>query len=94
MSSIYRLGDSGDWDYYDEASHNFSASVDKFMGRHSIKAGFDYRLLATAGAGINCTTGCYTFNSGTSVPTPTLALTWPTCCWACPIAAMPTPRPN
>jgi len=65
MSSIYSLGDSGDWDYYDEASHNFSASVDKFIGRHSIKAGFDYRLLATSGAGINCTTGCYTFNSGT-----------------------------
>ena len=59
------LGESGDWDYYDEASHNFSASVDKFMGRHSIKAGFDYRLLATSGSGINCTTGCYTFNSGT-----------------------------
>ena len=34
-----RLGDSGDWDYYDEASHNFSASVDKFIGRHSIRAG-------------------------------------------------------
>ncbi len=71
MTSLYGLGDSGDWDYYDEASHNFSASVDKFMGRHSIKAGFDYRLIATAGAGINCTTGCYTFNSAlTSAGTP------------------------
>ena len=38
MSSIYSLGDSGDWDYYDEASHNFSAAVDKFIGRHSIKS--------------------------------------------------------
>jgi hypothetical protein len=66
MSSIQSLGDSGDWDYYDEASHNFSASVDKFIGRHSIKAGFDYRLLATAGAGISCPTGCYTFNSGSA----------------------------
>jgi trimeric autotransporter adhesin len=65
MSSIYSLGDSGDWDYYDEASHNFSVSVDKFIGKHSIKAGFDYRRLATSGSGINCTTGCYNFNSGT-----------------------------
>ena len=64
MSTLYGLGDSGDWDYYDEASHNFSVSVDKFIGRHSIKAGFDYRLLATAGAGINCPTGCYSFASG------------------------------
>jgi hypothetical protein len=67
MTSVYGLGDSGDWDYYSEASHNFSVSVDKFIGRHSIKAGFDYRLLATSGSGINCTTGCYTFNSGTTV---------------------------
>jgi hypothetical protein len=65
MSTIYGLGDSGDWDYYDEASHNFSVSVDKFIGKHSIKAGFDYRRLATSGSGINCTTGCYSFNTGT-----------------------------
>jgi hypothetical protein len=67
MSSLYSLGDSGDWDYYDEASHNFSASVDKFIGRHSLRAGFDYRKLATSGAGINCTTGCYTFNTDPSL---------------------------
>ena len=66
MSSLYSLGESGDWDYYDEASHNFSTSVDKFIGRHSIRAGFDYRRLATSGAGINCTTGCYTFNTDSS----------------------------
>jgi trimeric autotransporter adhesin len=68
MTSIYSLGDSGDWDYYDEASHNFSASVDKFVGgRHSLRGGFDYRKLATSGAGINCTTGCYTFNTNSSL---------------------------
>jgi hypothetical protein len=67
MTTFSSLGDTGDWDYYDEASHNFSVSVDKFLGRHSIKAGFDYRGLATAGAGINCTTGCYTFNSNSSL---------------------------
>ena len=45
------MGDTGDWDYYDEASHNFSASVDKFIGRHSLRGGFDYRKLATSGVG-------------------------------------------
>ena len=41
--------------------------MDKFIGRHSLKAGFDYRKLATSGAGINCTTGCYTFNTNSSL---------------------------
>src|SRR5579862_102104 len=65
MTSLYSLGDTGDWDYYDEASHNFSTSVDKFIGRHSLRGGFDYRKLATAGSGLNCPTGCYTFNTNT-----------------------------
>jgi hypothetical protein len=67
MSSLYSLGDTGDWDYYDEASHNFSVAVDKFISRHSLRMGFDYRRLATSGAGINCTTGCYTFNTDSSL---------------------------
>ncbi len=62
MSTFSSLGDSGDWDYYDEASHNFSAVVDKVAGKHTLKAGFDYRHLATSGAGLNCPTGCYNFN--------------------------------
>ena len=37
------------------------------MGRHSLKAGFDYRKLSHGGAGINCTTGCYTFNTNSSL---------------------------
>jgi len=67
MTSLYSLGDSGDWAYYDEASHNFSTSVDKFIGRHSLRGGFDYRRLATSGSGINCTTGCYTFNTNSTL---------------------------
>jgi trimeric autotransporter adhesin len=66
MSSLYTLGDTGDWSYYDEASHNFSASVDKSIGRHSIKAGFDYRQIVSAGSSVNCTTGCYTFYTDSS----------------------------
>ncbi len=67
MTSLYTLGDTGDWDYYSEASHNFSTSVDKSLGRHSIKVGFDYRLIATSGNGVNCPTGCYTFNTNSSL---------------------------
>ena len=67
MSSLYTLGDTGDWNYYDQASHNFSAAVDKSIGRHSLKFGFDYRRLATAGNGLNCPTGCYTFNTDSSL---------------------------
>ena len=39
------------------------------MGRHDVKASFDYRRLATSGAGLNCPTGCYTFNADSSLAT-------------------------
>ena len=64
MTTFSSQGES-DGSYYDEASHNFSVALDKYIGKHSIKIGFDYRYLATAGFGVSCTTGCYTFNSGT-----------------------------
>jgi hypothetical protein len=67
MTSLYSMGDSGDDDFYVEASHNFSASVDKSMGRHDVKFGFDYRLLATAGSGITYPSGGYTFNTNSSL---------------------------
>ncbi len=69
MTTFSSLGDTSDWDYYDEASHNFSTSISKYVGRHTIKAGFDYRLLATSGSGLNCPTGCYNFNSDKSLGT-------------------------
>jgi trimeric autotransporter adhesin len=65
MTSFYGLGDQGDNDFYSEASNNFSTSIDKNVGRHSLKAGFDYRRLKTSGSGITCPTGCYTFNTNT-----------------------------
>ena len=63
MTSLYGLGDSGDNSYYSEASSNFSTSVDKNMGRHNVKGGFDYRKLKTSGSSLSCPTGCYTFNT-------------------------------
>ncbi len=63
MNNFYSLGDSGDNSYYVEYSKNVSASVSKYIGRHSFKAGFDYRRLSTAGSSLNYPTGDYVFNS-------------------------------
>jgi len=65
MTSFYSLGDTGDNDYYSEASNNFSTSGDKYLGRHSLQFGFDFRRLKTSGAGVNNSTGGYTFNTNT-----------------------------
>ncbi len=93
MTSIYGLGESGDWDYYDEASHNFSTAVDKFIGRHSIP-------------GPALTTGTWPHRVQVSIAprvatrsTPTAAwriaiaaLIWRICSWVCPSTAMPIHR--
>jgi hypothetical protein len=69
MSTISGLGDTGDNSYYDEYSHNFSFAVDKYIGKHNLKAGFDYRKLGTAGISINNSTGAFGFNSTTNTYT-------------------------
>ena len=62
MSNLYNLGDSGDDNFFDFASKNFSASVDKYVGKHSFKMGFDYRRLKVAGNDYGAGGGTYTFN--------------------------------
>jgi trimeric autotransporter adhesin len=62
MSNLYSLGDSDDNSFYDFASRNFSASLDKYVGKHSFKAGFDYRRVKAAGNDYNTGGGSYTFN--------------------------------
>lgn len=64
LSTFSSLGDTGDNGYYDEYSYNFSTAIDKYIGRHSLKAGFDFRKLGTAGYSQNNPTGAYTFNTG------------------------------
>jgi hypothetical protein len=66
MTSMYSLGDSGDNSFYVEASKNASASLDKYIGRHSLKVGVDYRRLATSGYSLSYPTGQYTFNTSAS----------------------------
>jgi hypothetical protein len=53
------------------ASRNFSASVSKYAGRHSLKAGFDYRRIKAAGNDANNAAGDYTFNGIFTKSTPT-----------------------
>ena len=70
MSSYnYSLGDTGDNSFYNEYSHNFGVAADKYIGRHSLKAGFDYRKLGTAGNSQNYPTGSYTFNTDSTLAT-------------------------
>lgn len=62
MSSLYSLGVADNNSYYVLASDNFSTSVSKYMGRHSLKAGFDYRRIKAAGNDANDAAGQYSFN--------------------------------
>ncbi len=62
MSNLYSLGDSDDNSFYDLSSKNFSASLDKYVGKHSFKVGFDYRRIKEAGNDYNTGGGSYSFN--------------------------------
>ena len=62
MTNLYSLGVSDNNSYVDLASNNFGASVAKYLGRHSLKAGFDYRKIKAAGNDFNDAEGNYSFN--------------------------------
>ena len=53
MSSMSVLGVSDNNSYYVHASDNFSASVNKELGKQSLKMGFDYRKIKAAGNDAN-----------------------------------------
>ena len=59
MSSFGAAG----YSQYSAYSHSFSGSVSKFLGRHSLKSGFDFRAIHQAGTPA-FTPGAYTFTSG------------------------------
>jgi hypothetical protein len=44
-------------------SRSFSGSVSKFLGRHTLKSGFDFRSISVAGQS-SITNGAYTFSNG------------------------------
>ena len=62
MSNLMPLGASDNNSFYVHASHNFSTNIAKYVGRHNLKAGFDYRDIRTAGNDANNAAGDYTFN--------------------------------
>ena len=62
MTNLYTLGVADNNSFYVHASDNFSASISKYMGRHMLKAGFDYRKIKAAGNDANDASGNYSFN--------------------------------
>jgi hypothetical protein len=61
-SNLYALGVADNNSFFVLASDNFSTSVSKYMGRHSLRAGFDYRRIKAAGNDANDASGQYAFN--------------------------------
>lgn len=70
MTNMYSLGVNDNNSFYVHASDNFSANVSKFMGRHSLKVGFDFRRIKAAGADANNAAGGYAFNGIFTESTP------------------------
>ncbi len=60
-SSIGGLGTNNDF-YYVHYSYNASVSASKYMGRHSVTGGFDWRKINTSGLDYGDGGGDFTFN--------------------------------
>ena len=73
MSTVYNslggLGTNNDFDYV-HYSYNLSTSVSKFLGRHSVTAGFDYRRIHTAGLDYGAGGGDFNFTGVFTQATP------------------------
>jgi len=73
MTSLYSLGTNNNF-YYVHHSKNLSASVAKFHGIHSLKAGFDYRRIHDDGNDFANSAGQFTFNGVFTRSTPLTAV--------------------
>jgi trimeric autotransporter adhesin len=71
MSNLYSLGVDDNNSFYVHASDNFSANISKYKGRHSLKIGFDFRKIKTAGNDANDAAGSYSFNGIFTKSSPT-----------------------
>ena len=63
MSSDMSNYGSSTYSQYSYYSHSFSGTVSKFMGRHSLKTGMDYRDIHLSGLTSGVNSGAYTFSS-------------------------------
>ena len=73
MTNMYSLGVNDNNSLVVLSSNNFGASLSKYKGRHSIKAGFDYRKIKAAGNDFNNAEGDYSFNGIFTKSAPTSA---------------------
>ncbi len=73
MNNLYSLGVNDNNSIVVLASNNFGSSVSKYIGRHNIKAGFDYRKIKTSGNDFNNAQGDYSFNGIFTKSAPTAA---------------------
>lgn len=71
MSNLYSMGVDDNNSFYVHASNNLSASVSKYVGRHNLKGGFDYRRIKAAGNDANDAAGTYSFNGIFTKSSPT-----------------------
>lgn len=62
MQTAYSLGTNNNFNYVHH-SKNFGGSVSKFMGRHSLRAGYDYRRLHDDGLDFGNSSGAFTFDN-------------------------------
>jgi len=61
-SNLMTLGVNDNNSLFVLSSNNFNTSVAKYLGRHSLKAGFDYRKIKAAGNDFNNAEGDFNFN--------------------------------
>ncbi|HTS65132.1 MAG TPA: TonB-dependent receptor [Candidatus Acidoferrales bacterium] len=73
MTSQYSLGTNNNF-YYVHHSKNLSAQIAKYMGRHNLKAGFDYRRIHDDGNDFANSAGAFTFNGVFTRSTPLTAV--------------------
>jgi hypothetical protein len=62
MQSAYSLGTNNNFNYVHD-SNNFSASASKYIGKHGIKFGYDWRRLNDGGLDYGNSAGAFTFNN-------------------------------
>ena len=63
-------------------SNNFSANVSKFIGKHSLQMGMDYRKINAGGAAYGPASGTYAFNGVFSQASPSSAIAGTGADWA------------
>ena len=73
MTNLYTLGVNDNNSLIVLASNNFGTAIAKYVGRHSIKGGFDYRKIKAAGNDFNNAQGDYSFNGIFTKSAPTSA---------------------